>query len=85
MKKNFNEENVSYRRHIESRFFTMCLSSQNCINVLNTWQLLFLLDKYANWKLVIRGCIVEKSSWIAAWKCVVGYVLLSNAYAAGGN
>jgi hypothetical protein len=85
MKKNFNEENVSYPRHIESRFFTMCLFSQNCINVLNTSQLLFLPNKCANWKLVIRECIAEKSSWTAVWKCVVGYVPLSNVYATGGN
>jgi len=53
---------VSYPRHIESRFFTMCLSSHNCINVSNAWELLFLPNKCANWKLVIGECIAEKNS-----------------------
>jgi hypothetical protein len=29
--------------------------------------------------------IDERSSWTIAWKCVVGYVPLSNAYVATSN
>jgi len=31
------------------------------------------------------GEYIAKSSWTTAWKCVVGYVPLSNAYVVTGN